>query len=336
MQADFGATIDALSERLSDFVADTESIKMTLQIVGAVAIALALAVAVNIFGAGGPELLLLIFITARLIPRVSVINQDVHRLMHDLPAFADARSVLDECRDHPDQESNSDPIPAVRRSMGIRCVTVTADDEPGKVLLDNVSLIISIREMLAITGPSGAGKSTLADVQAGLLQPDRGDIVIDGEPLAAASIGGWRRRVGYVSQTTALLQDTIRNNLTWVLVEPASDAEIERALRCAEADQLVAGLPNGLDTIVDRREGRLSGGERQRLAIARELLRMPDLLILDEATNALDVDTECQVLNNRRDSYPDLSILIVAHRPTAIALADRVVELSNDDNARTV
>ena len=109
-----------------------------------------------------------------------------------------------------------------------------------------------------------------------------------------------------------------------------------QALRCAEFEQVVDRLPNGLETIVDRREGRLSGGERQRLAIARELLRRPDLLILDEATNALDVDTECQVLNNLREYYPDLTILIVAHRPTAIALADRVIELSNHDNARTV
>lgn len=336
MHADFAATLDALSRRLSDFVADSESIKMTLQIVGAIAIALAVIIAVKVLGAGGPELLLLIFITARFIPRVSAINQDVHRLMHDLPAFARASKVLGEFQDHPDQETNSDPISAPRVSMGIRDVTVTADDEPGKILLDNVSLTISLHEMLAITGPSGAGKSTLVDVQAGLLKPDSGDIVLDGEPLDAASIGGWRRRVGYVSQTTTLLQDTIEHNLSWVLAEPANGADITQALRCAEIDKVIARLPNGLNTIVDRREGSLSGGERQRLAIARELLRRPDLLILDEATNALDVNTECLVLNNLRKYYPDLTILIVAHRPTAIDLADRVIELSNDDNARTV
>ena len=194
----------------------------------------------------------------------------------------------------------------------------------------------SLSNNLALIGMPGAGKSTLVDVQAGLLKPDSGKIVIDGEPLDATSIGGWRRRVGYVSQTTTLLQDTIEHNLTWVLAEPASDAEMAQALRCAEFEEVVARLPNGLQTIVDRREGRLSGGERQRLAIARELLRSPDLLILDEATNALDVDTERQVLNNLRLYYPNLTILIVAHRPTAIAVADRVIKLSNDDNARTV
>ena len=125
-----------------------------------------------------------------------------------------------------------------------------------------------------------------------------------------------------------ILQDTIDHNLNWVLSQPAAEIELERALRCAEISDFVSELPDGLDTIVDRREGALSGGERQRLAIARELLRRPQLLILDEATNALDIDNESRVLDNLRRYYPSMTILVIAHRPTAIAKADRVVSMA--------
>jgi ATP-binding cassette subfamily C protein len=197
------------------------------------------------------------------------------------------------------------------------------------VLLDDVTLNIKVREMVAIEGASGAGKSTLADVLSGLLRPDRGDILIDGEPLGEDCTVNCRLCVGYVAQTAVLLQDTVLHNLNWVLPRPASRKEIEGALNCAEISRITAELPYGLETIIDRREGTLSGGERQRLAIARELLRCPQLLILDEATNALDVDNEARVLDNIRKFYPEMTVLVIAHRPTAIAKADRVIRMAN-------
>jgi ABC-type multidrug transport system fused ATPase/permease subunit len=131
-----------------------------------------------------------------------------------------------------------------------------------------------------------------------------------------------------VPQSAALLHDTIARNLNWVLAKPASALELERALRCAQILHLKSEFKDGLDTMVDRRDGALSGGERQRLAIARELLRQPKLLILDEATNALDAEIESAVLDNLRKFYPSMTVLLISHRATALTKADRVIEMA--------
>ena len=329
MQAEFDATIDELSAEMSGFAREAESTKMALQLAGAVAIAVALLAAVHGFNATGPVLLLLIFITARFIPRVASLNQQVHSLFHDLPAFAHAYGLLQECQLRPDCNQDIEQVALPVESMGVKGVTVVAGDGAGDVLLDDVSLDIRLQEMLAIEGPSGSGKSTLANVLSGLLLPDQGGILVDRKPLGRGQIVAWRQSVGYVPQTAVLLQDTIEHNLNWVLPEPATSKEMERALQCAEIADFVAGLKNGLQTVVDRREGSVSGGERQRLAIARELLRRPQLLILDEATNALDVDTEARVLDNLRQYYPALTVVLIAHRLSAIEKADRAARLES-------
>jgi len=136
-------------------------------------------------------------------------------------------------------------------------------------------------------------------------------------------------QVGYVPQSAVLLRDTVRQNLTFLLRNSASSEEMERAMRCAELTDVVTGMPEGLDTKIDRREGVLSGGERQRIALARELLRGPQLLILDEATNALDVDREACVLENLRRYYPNMTVVLITHRSTTIASADRVAHIDN-------
>jgi len=334
MRADFGQEIDNLSNRLSAFISDSELVTMSLQIAGAIAIAVALLVAVSVLQVSGPELLLLIFITARFIPRVSALNHDLHLLIHNLPAFEHAYELLSECRRNPDVAANRRPIAEPRETIAVSHVFVTFEEDPDNVILDDVSLSLSVGEMVALTGKSGVGKTTLVDVVAGLLLPNRGEILIDGLPLEASELGGWRDQVGYVSQSAALLQATVEQNLNWVINKPADGSEIRKALQCAEISDVITGLPQGLDTVIDRRDGRLSSGERQRLAIARELLRNPRILILDEATNALDVDTEFRVLKNLRHSYPELTILMVAHRHNAIALADREVCLGRENDAQ--
>ena len=224
MRDEFGATIDELGSELSGFVSQSEWTKMTLQIVGAIAVAVSVLIAVNGFSARGPNLLLLIFIAARLIPRISMINQQTHSLLHDMPAFAQAQKVLQECRMNCDYRSHPGAAPFAARSIGVRGVTVVSNDGSNKVLLDDISLELRVREVLAIEGPSGAGKSTLADVLSGLVPPESGDIFIDGDPLGKHQIVSWRKCVGYVQQTAVLLQGTIEHNLNWVLPQPATMA----------------------------------------------------------------------------------------------------------------
>ena len=329
MQDEFATTVDALSAEYSGFVREAAATRMALQIAGAVGVGVFLLVAVNVFGSSGPELLLLVFIAARLIPHIAALNQYAHQLLYSLPAFVHASEALELCRQNPDHGDNQVPLKKPEKMIELRGVTVFAPDDSSKCLIDDVRLKVRIGEVIAIVGPSGAGKSTLADTLAGLLQPHSGSIHLDGIPLDETRLAAWRMQVGYVPQAAVLLRDTVRQNLTFLLRNLPSPEEMGRAMRCAEITDVVKGMAEGLDTRIDRREGVLSGGERQRIALARELLRSPHLLILDEATNALDVDNEARVLENLRRIYPGMTIVLITHRPTTIADVDRVVYIND-------
>ncbi len=190
-------------------------------------------------------------------------------------------------------------------------------------LFDEVNLAIPAPRTTALFGPSGAGKSTIADLLMGLLQPDSGEIEVDGRPLSTADLPAWRRRIGYVPQDVFLFHDTVRANLLWARPE-AEEAEIWQALGRASAD-FVRQLSQGLETEIGERGVRLSGGERQRLALARALLIRPKLLILDEATSNLDVDNERRIQEALAELRGQMTIVIIAHRPSSIRHADQIV-----------
>src|SRR5690606_21964199 len=174
----------------------------------------------------------------------------------------------------------------------------------------------------AIVGPSGGGKSTVADVLIGLLAPDEGEVLVDGEPLTDAQRPAWRRRVAYVAQDVFLFHDTVRANL--LLADPdADDARLWEALEAASAG-FVKDLPDGLDTVVGDRGTRLSGGERQRLALARALLREPELLVLDEATSSLDAVNEARVQEAIRRLHGRTTMVVIAHRLATVRDADAI------------
>jgi ATP-binding cassette subfamily C protein len=176
---------------------------------------------------------------------------------------------------------------------------------------------------ILLIGNSGSGKTTTVDLLIGFYQPQVGRILIDGKDLRELDLRAWRRFVGYVPQETFLFHDTVRANMLWACPD-ASDADILDAFRQAAADQFVAALPLGLETVLGDRGMRLSGGERQRLALARALLRRPALLVLDEATSALDSDNERLVLQSIQALRGRVAIVIITHRLSTIRGADRV------------
>lgn len=181
---------------------------------------------------------------------------------------------------------------------------------------------------VGVAGPSGAGKTTLVDLLIGLLEPQAGTLAVGGQVLDAGGRAGWRERVAYVPQEGFLFHDTVRRNLAWGNPVP-DDPAMWRALTLVGADAPVRRLPDGLDTVVGERGTLLSGGERQRLSLARAVLRRPRLLVLDEATNAIDAASERVLLARLAALDPRPTILMISHRPESFAACDRILRIEN-------
>lgn len=196
-----------------------------------------------------------------------------------------------------------------------------AEREP---VLHGVSLVASAGGQTALVGPSGAGKTTVFSLLQRFYDAASGTITVDGRSIADIPRAELRRRVGYVEQDAPALAGTIGANLRYAAPD-ASDAEVADVLRATRLDELVAGLPRGLDTEVGPRGTTLSGGERQRLAIARALLRHPDVLLLDEATSQLDARNEVALRETIERAAQRCTVLIIAHRLSTVAAADKIV-----------
>jgi ATP-binding cassette subfamily C protein CydCD len=185
---------------------------------------------------------------------------------------------------------------------------------------------VTAGETLALVGPSGCGKSTLLSVLLGLLRPDSGSIRVGGVELAELDPDAWRSRLAWVPQRPHLFNASIADNVR-VGRREASNEEVRAAISDAGLADVVANLPAGLDTILGDRGAGLSAGERQRLALARAFLRDAPLLLLDEPTAGLDGHTEREIVQSIRRLARGRTVVLVAHRPALVAMADRIVSL---------
>lgn len=193
-------------------------------------------------------------------------------------------------------------------------------------VLDGVSLVIPARQMVCLIGESGSGKTTIADLVTGLMDPDEGEVRIDGVPLKDLDMMRWRRMIGYVPQENLLLHDTILHNVT-LGDETISEGDVEQALKAAEAWEFVSRMPDGVHSVAGERGGRLSGGQRQRIMIARALAHKPKLLILDESTSALDPASEASICETLNSLKREITILAVSHQSALAGIADKTLRL---------
>ncbi|MCP9849771.1 ABC transporter ATP-binding protein/permease [Cyanobium sp. Morenito 9A2] len=196
----------------------------------------------------------------------------------------------------------------------------------GPDALKGIDLVIPKGATVALVGPSGAGKSSIADLLAGLYEPSRGRVLIDGQDLRALELGSWQQRLGVVSQDTFLFNLSLAENIAFG-TPGASREQVRAAAAVAHAASFIEALPEGFDTIVGERGFRLSGGQRQRIALARAILRQPELLILDEATSALDSESERLVQDALEALDGRITKLVIAHRLGTVIQADRIVVL---------
>src|SRR5690606_17762316 len=197
--------------------------------------------------------------------------------------------------------------------------------EVGNPLLRDVTFTVEPGRTVAVVGATASGKSTLTHLLTRLIDPTGGTIRVDGTDLRDLHPGALARVAAVVPQTAFLFDDTVRGNVA--LGADVSDDEVWAALRTAQADGFVAALPHGLDTELGERGTSLSGGQRQRLSLARALVRRPRLLVLDDATSAVDPEVEARILASLREGAADTTLVVVAYRKATIGLADEVVHL---------
>ena len=198
-------------------------------------------------------------------------------------------------------------------------------------ILDNFNMTIQRNSTIALVGSTGAGKTTIVDIILGLLEPQRGSLLVDGIPITSANVTAWQKRLGYVPQHIYLSDDTLAANIAFGV--PSEQLKMDRvwhASRIANLHEFVLGeLPDGYETLVGERGVKLSGGQRQRIGIARALYSDPDVLILDEATSALDGITEDAVTEAIRTLFHEKTIIMIAHRLRSVQQADVIYLLEN-------
>jgi len=263
-------------------------------------------------------------------------------LYGQLTQISTMRHAVDEVYDEFAAAETDSSIPRVMRSDGVtpaapfrwndaivlREVSFSYPSAP-RPTLDDLSLTIAKNTSLGVIGPTGSGKSTLVDLLLGLYQPTAGEILIDGRPLTPALVPAWQASIGYVPQDIFLIDDTITRNIAFGLLDNEVDAaRLREACDMAQIlDFIEAEVPDAFDTNVGERGVRLSGGQRQRIGLARALYHRPSLLILDEATSALDIATEAKLLEALRALAGKLTMVVAAHRLSAVANCDQLVDL---------
>jgi ABC-type multidrug transport system fused ATPase/permease subunit len=265
----------------------------------------------------------------RLVPALNTLLIGVNSIRSNAPAVQVVEDELTRLGNHgaptaPATEEASGFIPSGAFDMSelfFRYPTRTND------ALLGISVKAGFGEALGVVGPTGSGKSTFVDLLLGLLEPASGSILIDDRPLGE-NLRAWRSQIGFVPQDIFLVDDTLAANITFGETdEVISDQQIAEAVRLAHLEDVVAELPEGLDTMLGERGVRLSGGQRQRVGLARALYRKPAILILDEATSALDNETERKISDALRSLHGQLTMVVIAHRLSTVRSCDRILYL---------
>ena len=196
-------------------------------------------------------------------------------------------------------------------------------------ILDDLTIKIKLNQTIGFVGKSGAGKSTIVDIILGLLLPDSGRVLVDGRNIQD-DILGWRSQIGYVPQVVFLTDGSLKSNVAFgVKVDDIDEEAVRVAIRSAQLEEFIEGLPEGIETVIGERGVRLSGGQRQRVGIARALYHNPAVLVLDEATSSLDVKTENGFMKTVSNLHGKRTIIIIAHRLSTIKNCDLVDSLEN-------
>ena len=323
----FGDAADSVAGKYIDAVNSYADVRFLFDVGSVVILSIIVFILISFMNLSIAELLILLFLFVRMIPRFSIIQRSYQYFINMIPAFATIMDLEKECEKASEPKLKTGNV-ELHGEIKFENVSFSYDNSDESFSLKNLNLTIKAGQTTAVVGLSGAGKSTIVDMVMGLVNPEKGSIIIDNEVLFGDNLSAWRNKIGYVAQETFLFNDTVRNNLL-LAKQGASEEEIMEVLKLASADEFVLKLPEGLDTLIGDRGVLLSGGERQRLALARALLREPSLLILDEATSNLDSKNEKKIMGSIEKLHGNITMLVIAHRLSTIKHADIIFLIEN-------
>jgi ATP-binding cassette subfamily C protein len=265
----------------------------------------------------------IMYLISRMFGQVSKIQSGMHILKESLPSAYDVTKLMKEIGQNQLEFTGSGDF-SFKKIVEFKDVSYAYDKT--RDVLSKLSFSVPKGTIVGVVGPSGAGKTTIVDLLLRLLIPSAGSVLLDGVDIASIKIQDWRRYVGYVPQDVFIKNDTIAENISFYDTN-IDEKRIDEAAQMADVYDFVQALPKKFNTVVEERGMRFSGGERQRIALARVLARRPQILILDEATSALDAETENFIKETIRDLRGKVTILIIAHKPSILDLADSIVVL---------
>lgn len=312
-------------ERLAQAKISANS-QVYFKITSSLIIAFFICLSVLFFQTQGQQLVLVVLIFSRLWPRFTGIQSNLEQIAAAIPAFKTMMELQNECREARESRDTRRIVEPVRIEECLECrdVFFRYNTTEERYALKEINVRIQSKQMTAVIGRSGAGKSTFVDILMGLLQPEQGQVWLDGVRLTEDNLLSLRKSISYVPQDPFLFNGSIRDNL--LLMDPnATEEQIWESLEFAASAEFVSRLPEGLDTLIGDRGVRLSGGERQRLVLARAILRKPTILILDEATSALDRENEAKIQEALERLQGRLTMIVIAHRLSTIRKADQVI-----------
>jgi ATP-binding cassette subfamily C protein len=254
--------------------------------------------------------------------RLTILQLVLQRLANHLPSYDFCEEMLRRTRASRERAGGL-PFEGLRAGIELRDVTFAYADEP---VVSGLSLRFKKDQLTAVIGRSGSGKTTILDMLLGFLRPEKGAVLVDGANLESLDLASWRRRIAYVPQDAFMVHGTIEENIRLGSADAPAE-ELERCSKLAHAHEFIQKQAKGYQTVIGDRGIRLSGGQRQRIALARALLKKPQILLLDEATSALDNESERMVQEAIRELKGSLTIIVVAHRFSTIKDADMIYAL---------